>query len=346
MPHQSCQMVELREFLPCYQTEVEQLVLPIQQKEFGVVISLSEQPDLLDIAGTFQKGGGNFWLALYKGRVVGCVGLVDIGNGQAALKKMFVEKNFRGKKPGVAAALFNKVRQWCVEQDVNTIFLGTTAQMTAAHRFYEKNGFLVLDAGSLPDSFPRVQVDTKFYCLRLPDDPAASAGDSKGRLLPDLELLHVRVAEAIRRHGLAVDVMSCDPARADTAEFCDYYCFAADQVCNTIVVAARTNPAKYACCVILATCKLDVNKKICSLLEVRRASFASGEQTTETTGMLIGGVTPVGVENMPVYVDSAVTAKEMVVLGGGNRASKLLLNPTELSRLPNVQVVHGIGLAR
>ena len=46
---------------------------------------------------------------------------------------------------------------------VTTVFLGTTAQYRAAHRFYEKNGFCRIDESSLPPDFPRVHVDTIFY---------------------------------------------------------------------------------------------------------------------------------------------------------------------------------------
>ncbi len=43
------------------------------------------------------------------------------------------------------------------------IFLGTTAEFLAAHRFYEKNGFSLIDANDLPERFPRMAVDTRFY---------------------------------------------------------------------------------------------------------------------------------------------------------------------------------------
>jgi prolyl-tRNA editing enzyme YbaK/EbsC (Cys-tRNA(Pro) deacylase) len=140
--------------------------------------------------------------------------------------------------------------------------------------------------------------------------------------------------------------MECDPDLADTAAFCQHYKIAPEQTCNAIVVVGKSNPVKYACCVVLATCKLDVNKAVSQLLEVKRCSFATGEQTIETTGMQIGGVTPVGVDSMPVYIDSAVLQNEKVVLGGGNRSTKLLVKPSELSKLANIQFVDGIGIPR
>jgi GNAT superfamily N-acetyltransferase len=144
---------------------VEALVLPIQQIEFGVKITREEQPDLMLIAKTFQFGLGNFWVALDGQMVVGSIGLVDIGNHQVAVKKMFVAREYRGKASGVAQMLMDTAIAWCVAHDVREVFLGTAAQLHAAHRFYEKNGFVELVASQLPPAFPLVSVDTKFYRL-------------------------------------------------------------------------------------------------------------------------------------------------------------------------------------
>jgi N-acetylglutamate synthase-like GNAT family acetyltransferase len=138
------------------------LILPIQREEFGVAITAEDQPDLFDIPGFYQRGAGNFWLALRGGRVVGTVALVDIGDGLGALRKMFVHRDFRGQA-GVARALLDTLRVWARERGLRAIYLGTTAKYLAAHRFYEKNGFREVRADELPPSFPRMAVDTKFY---------------------------------------------------------------------------------------------------------------------------------------------------------------------------------------
>jgi GNAT superfamily N-acetyltransferase len=160
--------IEVVEFESRYQQAVEALVLPIQQIEFGVKITREEQPDLVDIKSVFQEGNGNFWVALCGDRVVGSVGVVDIGNQQVALKKMFVNAEFRGKQFGVAQSLMDGAKQWCAARGVKSILLGTTAQMFAAHRFYEKNGFSELLQTELPTNFPVVHVDTKFYKFDAP----------------------------------------------------------------------------------------------------------------------------------------------------------------------------------
>jgi prolyl-tRNA editing enzyme YbaK/EbsC (Cys-tRNA(Pro) deacylase) len=88
---------------------------------------------------------------------------------------------------------------------------------------------------------------------------------------------------------------------------------------------------------------LDVNKKVSELLAVKHLSFADEETTMDLTGMMIGGVTAFGIGDLPIYVDSAVMEQARVVMGGGNRSSKLLLNPNELTKLPNVVVVEGLA---
>lgn len=154
---------EILEYNDRYQKAIEELVLPIQQVEFGVQITREEQPDLVDIKGVFQNGAGNFWVAVLDGNVIGTIGVVDIGDQMVALKKMFVHRDCRGKDYGVAASLMNHARDWCRARGIKTILLGTTAPMTAAHRFYEKSGFVEVNASELPDNFPIVHVDSKFY---------------------------------------------------------------------------------------------------------------------------------------------------------------------------------------
>jgi prolyl-tRNA editing enzyme YbaK/EbsC (Cys-tRNA(Pro) deacylase) len=61
--------------------------------------------------------------------------------------------------------------------------------------------------------------------------------------------------------------------------------------------------------------------------------------------MLIGGVTPIGTRDLPIHVDSAVI-HQSEVMGGGNRTSKLRLDPQELVKLPYVEVIEGLAIAR
>lgn len=147
------------------------------------------------------------------------------------------------------------------------------------------------------------------------------------------------VEDALARLGVVHEVMPCDPAAADTAVFCARYGIAPEDSANTILVASKREPRRYAACVALATTLLDVNHKIRELL--------GAEETVALTGMLVGGVTPFGLPaGLPVFVDEAVMARPSVILGGGGRSTKLKLAPAELLRLPDARVVPGLARLR
>lgn len=160
-------MVTVVPFTPAHAPGVPALILPIQQAEFGIAVTLADQPDLLDIPGFYQAGRGNFWVALDQGQVVGTIGLRDIGEGRAALRKMFVAASHRGREHGVAAALLETLLAWAHAQGLAEVLLGTTDRFLAAHRFYEKHGFEVVPREDLPASFPVMAVDSRFYRLTL-----------------------------------------------------------------------------------------------------------------------------------------------------------------------------------
>jgi uncharacterized protein (DUF952 family)/N-acetylglutamate synthase-like GNAT family acetyltransferase len=150
-----------------YKRAIADLILPIQQQEFNVPITIKDQPDLQNIPSFYLKGNGNFWIALNDGEVVGTIALVDIGNDQAALRKMFVHVQHRGKDKGVAQLLFDGLRDWCLQRNVKDVLLGTVDTMLAAHRFYLKNGFVPVSKEELPSNFPIMRVDNRFFKLQL-----------------------------------------------------------------------------------------------------------------------------------------------------------------------------------
>ncbi len=156
-------MISIIPYNPVYQKPVINLILNIQRQEFGISITASDQPDLSEIPEFYQKGSGNFWLALASEEVVGTISLLDIGNKQVALRKMFVKKDYRGSRFMVARTLLAEALTWSKNQGISEIFLGTTPKFLAAHRFYEKNGFDLIPKDTLPENFPIMKVDTRFY---------------------------------------------------------------------------------------------------------------------------------------------------------------------------------------
>ncbi|MGF1667488.1 MAG: YbaK/EbsC family protein [Acidimicrobiia bacterium] len=158
--------------------------------------------------------------------------------------------------------------------------------------------------------------------------------------------LHPLVSAALAATGVTHEVMACDPSLADTARFCDHYGIDPADSANTIVVVSKKPAGVMAACVVLATTRLDVNHTVRNRLGVRKLSFAGAEETVALTGMMIGGVTPFGLPtDLPLLVDAAVMDRPRIVLGGGNRSTKILLSPAGLASLPNATVVEGLASA-
>ena len=148
-----------------YKAGIAKLILNIQQNEFNVPVTISDQPDLLDIEDFYFRNDGNFWVAVENERVRGTIALIDMGNRQSALRKMFVHKDYRGKEKGIGQLLLNTLINWCRQKGINEVYLGTVEQLHAAKRFYERNGFVKVDKATLPETFPLMPVDTEFFKL-------------------------------------------------------------------------------------------------------------------------------------------------------------------------------------
>src|SRR5699024_11570126 len=96
----------------------------------------------------------------------------------------------------------------------------------------------------------------------------------------------------------------------------------------------------YAACMLLATDREDVNGTVRRHLGARKASFAPMDETTSSTGMEYGGITPLGLPSgWPVLVDTAVVDTPEVVVGSGLRRSKHLVPGKLLSELPGAEVI-------
>jgi prolyl-tRNA editing enzyme YbaK/EbsC (Cys-tRNA(Pro) deacylase) len=149
-----------------------------------------------------------------------------------------------------------------------------------------------------------------------------------------------RVLVELDRLGVPYQRIAIDPEHADTATFCERYGYTLGHSGNTIIVASKKEPKRYAACVVRAEVRLDVNRSVRRLMGASRLSFATPEETRELTGMAIGGVTVIALpSNLPIYVDRGLMNLEYVVLGSGDRLAKIKISPEVFCRLPNVQIV-------
>lgn len=149
--------------------QVIDIILPIQQIEFNVPITIEDQPDLHDIEANYHQTGGGFWGAMVDGELVGTIALIATGHQAGAIRKMFVKKDFRGKELGLAQQLLNQLIAYCKTNQITDLYLGTVNKLAAAIRFYERNNFKQIKKTDLPSYFPVMNADNVFYHLHLND---------------------------------------------------------------------------------------------------------------------------------------------------------------------------------
>lgn len=144
--------------------------------------------------------------------------------------------------------------------------------------------------------------------------------------------------------GITYEEMACDPAFADTAQFCQAYDVPLERSANAILVASRKPEGHNAICVVLAHTRLDVNGTVRRRLGVRKVSFAPADTTRELTGQEIGGVTIFGIPHeLPVWVDSAVLDHDWVIVGAGSRSAKIKFDPSQLRDLTGYEIVENLA---
>jgi len=160
------------------------------------------------------------------------------------------------------------------------------------------------------------------------------------------EAIARRVLDELDRLGLPYERIPIDPEHADTATFCERHGYPLGHSGNTIIVASKKEPKRYAACVVRADVRLDVNHTVRRLMGASRLSFATAEETRALTGMAIGGVTVIALPgDLPIYVDRGLLDLEYVILGSGDRFAKIKISPEVFRRLPNTQIIEDLTRA-
>lgn len=153
------------------------------------------------------------------------------------------------------------------------------------------------------------------------------------------------VEQALVALAADYEVLECEPGFADTAVFCERYGYSLANSANAIIVTSKSGEKRYVLCVSLANTRIDVNKVVRKRLGVRRISFASAEETRTLTNMELGGVTPFGLpDDVPVWIDERVMERDYVILGGGNRNSKIKVTPQVFRQMKSVTVIKDLAL--
>lgn len=150
------------EYQPCYQTAIDEMMEGIAG-EFQEPINGPQSTRLPEV---FQLPGRRFWVALAGDQVVGTVGLELLSGGNAVLKRMMTDRQYRGAS-GLAAELLATAMEWGRSLGVERIYLGTMLQFKAAQRFYVKHGFVEVPLDDLPRDLSVNPIDGLFYQVDL-----------------------------------------------------------------------------------------------------------------------------------------------------------------------------------
>lgn len=148
-----------------YKEQIIDLILKIQNNEAKINLSIEEQPDLLDIYNSYEKDGGEFWIAIDNDEVIGTVALMNKENGNSVLKKFFVRQDWRSKKIGYE--LYKHLLDFAQKNNIKKILLDTPSVAQASHKFYERAGFKKITKNELPFEYDYPDRDSLLYLLEL-----------------------------------------------------------------------------------------------------------------------------------------------------------------------------------
>lgn len=160
-------MISIGEFIPSDTDGIVTLVLHCQNDGTRPPVRAEDQPDILHIGAAYAGGGGAFWVAKDRGKVVGTIGLMNAGNGLGILKKFFVGEAYRGKPHFLGRRLYAVFLEFARAHGFRRICLDTPRNTTRAHRFYEKAGFRQVDKADYPLIYECLYDENDFFCLDL-----------------------------------------------------------------------------------------------------------------------------------------------------------------------------------
>ena len=148
-------MIEIAPYEKAHQRDVDEIMNEIAS-EFDEQIFAKQTNETRTVLD-------RYWVALNNKKVIGTVGVIVIENKFGILKKMMLQKSFRGKEFGVSTLLMETVINWCKQNDIPKIYIGTMNQFKAAQLFYKKNGFKRIPEKELPNNFINNSLDKVFF---------------------------------------------------------------------------------------------------------------------------------------------------------------------------------------
>lgn len=114
--------------------------------EFGITYGQGAETDtqLESLPESYEAPGGAFFVGVDGPTLLGTAGVMPVEPGVFELRKMYLAPEARGR--GLGQRLFEACLSAAKARGATRLVLDTTEQMTAAIRFYERNGFVRDDA--------------------------------------------------------------------------------------------------------------------------------------------------------------------------------------------------------
>jgi GNAT superfamily N-acetyltransferase len=116
--------------------------------------------DAMRLPGPYVPPRGAIWFAQAGDDAIGCVALRPITDDTGEVKRMYVDRAWRGR--GVGRALLETLIAHARAAGYRQLRLGTIADMTAARSLYHSLGFVPIQRYRADE-----MVDTEFYELTL-----------------------------------------------------------------------------------------------------------------------------------------------------------------------------------
>ena len=131
------------------------------------MVTVEDQPDLLQIQEKYIAGGGNFWVAVEGDKIAGSIGLMNYGNGIGIAKKFFVYEAYRGAPHHLGRQLYGVLLQFAKVNGFKSIILDTPKNTERAHQFYIKAGFEKITKEQLGIVYDYPYDDSDFFRLQI-----------------------------------------------------------------------------------------------------------------------------------------------------------------------------------
>lgn len=155
--------MEIMTYQEKYKEQIIDLILDIQNNEAKINLTLDEQPDLKDIKSCYEKDGGEFWIAVDNGKVIGTLALMNKGDGNAVLKKGFVRADYR--KQGILGKLYDELLEFANSKNMHVFVFDTPSVATNCHNFFEKRGYRRISKDDIPFDYDFPDRDSYVYMM-------------------------------------------------------------------------------------------------------------------------------------------------------------------------------------